>query len=445
MARVSAVLCGDLNLIRCFGGADVEITHVGCEPNEPAAYSRYCRRSVVIGDPLAEPARALEDLLALGESLPDRPALLFDNEPTLLVVSRNRDALARRYRFLLPDPEIVEDLASKVRFAALARRLGLPVPKTVVSHEVRSVGELRERLAPPCIFKPISHAGWYSSEIVRNEGGKPFKALLARTPEEVARRWEDMTRACGDFVVQEHVPGGDDGIYSFHAYLDARGRSLGHYVGRKIRTYPMGVGVSTYLELVEEPEIVRLGLDILERIGHVGAVKLDFKRHPDTGRYYLLEVNGRHNLWHYLGAACGINLPWIACMDLHGLALPPAAGYRTGVRWLSFGNDLRAFVRDYHPEGLSWASWLLSLRGQKVHDVFSWRDPLPAAAAAYHGLASRLANATARVARGARPGAGSPSAGDGREARTPASAPAHERVANRTTPEHARSRREGGA
>lgn len=25
--------------------------------------------------------------------------------------------------------------------------------------------------------------------------------------------------------------------------------------------------------------------------------------------------------------------------------------YRTDVRWLSIDNDLRAFVKDYHPEG----------------------------------------------------------------------------------------------
>ncbi|MCC6558835.1 MAG: ATP-grasp domain-containing protein [Polyangiaceae bacterium] len=398
MIEARAVLCGDLNLVRCFAGTGVEITRAGCEPGEPAARSRYCRRSAVIGDALTEPARALDDLIALGRTLPDRPALLFDNDPTLLLVSRGRDALARYYRFLLPDAELVEDLASKVRFAALARRLDLPVPRTVVSHEVSSVHEVRDRLALPCMFKPISHAGWYSSEIVRKEGGgKPFKALLARTPEELARRWEDMTRACGDFVVQEHVAGGDHFIYSFHAYLDEGRRPLGYYVGRKIRTYPMGSGVSTYLELVKEPEVVRLGRDILERIGHVGAVKLDFKRDPGTGRFYLLEVNTRHNLWHHLGAACGINLPLIACMDLHGLAPQPATEYRTGVRWLSFGNDVRAFVRDYHPEaGLSWAEWLRSLRGEKVHDVFSWRDPLPAAAAAYQYVAARLRSAAAR-------------------------------------------------
>ena len=58
--------------------------------------------------------------------------------------------------------------------------------------------------------------------------------------------------------------------------------------------------------------------------------------------------------------------------------MEPVTDYRTGVRWLSFGNDARAFVRDYGPDGdLTLTEWLWSLRGEKIHDVFSWRDPQP--------------------------------------------------------------------
>jgi predicted ATP-grasp superfamily ATP-dependent carboligase len=265
------------------------------------------------------------------------------------------------------------------------------VPRTLVSREVGSAREAARALTLPCIFKPISHAGWYSSEIVLKEGGKPWKALLARSPEELQRRWEDMSRYTPDFVVQEYVPGADDCIYSFHAYLDRRGRPLGHFVGRKIRTYPKVSGVSTYLELIKDPELTRLGLEILAKMTFVGAVKLDFKKAPGSDRFYLLEINPRHNLWHHLGAASGVNLPYIAYLDLHGQSPEPLTEYRTGVRWLSFGNDLRAFVRDYHPDGdLSWSDWLWSLRGEKVYNVFSWRDPLPYAAAVLQYVSGRL-------------------------------------------------------
>ena len=109
-------------------------------------------------------------------------------------------------------------------------------------------------------------------------------------------------------------------------------------------------------------------------------MKIDLKRHAGTGRLVLLEVHPRFNLWHRLGAASGVNLPLIAWRDLSGTPPEPTASYRTGVRWVSFGDDARTFVRDYAPAGdLSWRQWLGSLTGPKLFDVFDWDDPSPLA------------------------------------------------------------------
>jgi predicted ATP-grasp superfamily ATP-dependent carboligase len=92
----------------------------------------------------------------------------------------------------------------------------------------------------------------------------------------------------------------------------------------------------------------------------------------------VLELNARYNLWHYLGSVCGVNLALIAHAELTGGPPPLGRDYRTGVRWLSFGDDLRSFLRSYRPSGeFGFSSWLASLRGPKIHDVFAWSDPLP--------------------------------------------------------------------
>jgi len=316
----------------------------------------------------------------------------------LLLVSRRRDALAEHYRFLLPDRQRVEDLTNKVRFARLAAELGLPAPATLVGSEISSAGEVEEALSLPCIVKPNTHLGWFTSDIVRSEGGQPRKALRASTRGELDRYLAAM-RACGDdFLVQEYIPGDDACIYSFHAYADAAGRVLAWFVGRKIRTYPKVSGVSTCLELVEEPELARLGLEVLRRLRFVGVVKLDFKLDPIRRQFVLLEVNPRFCLWNRLGAACGINLATIAHRDLAGQPVPRPRGYRTGIRWLSFGDDLRAFLREYRRDGdLTAAQYAASLCGPLVCDVFSWHDPMPFlacmrghAAAVARGLRRRI-------------------------------------------------------
>jgi predicted ATP-grasp superfamily ATP-dependent carboligase len=154
--------------------------------------------------------------------------------------------------------------------------------------------------------------------------------------------------------------------------------------------------VSTYLELVREPALRELGRWSARALELVGPVKLDFKHDPAADRFHLFEVNPRFTLWCYLGTACGVNLPKIAYSELVGEQVEVQHAYKTGVRWLSFGNDLRAFVRDYRPRGeLSLGEWLRSFRGRKIYDVFSWRDPLPLGVSVYNYSRSVLARLAA--------------------------------------------------
>jgi predicted ATP-grasp superfamily ATP-dependent carboligase len=97
----------------------------------------------------------------------------------------------------------------------------------------------------------------------------------------------------------------------------------------------------------------------------------------------VLELNPRFTLWCYLGAASGVNLPAVAYASLTGVAVPVQNRYRTDIRWLSFGNDLRTFLRSYRPSGeLGVLEWLGSYRSRMVYDVFSWTDPGPSVAKA---------------------------------------------------------------
>lgn len=373
-----AVLLGDLNMLRCFAGSSVRTIQASSDPDAPAFFSRHCEQRRLLSDVHVDPEAWLADLLALGRLHADRPVLYYGDDATLLAVSRHRAELGARFRFLLPAAEHVEALVDKLRFATLASALGLPVPRTVTSTDARTAAEIARRVPPPCILKPGSHLGFRHSKAVLELGIGPVKALAARTEDELARMIDRITSFSPDFVVQEYIPGGEEHVYSFHAYRDARGRTLGSFAGRKIRTYPRSAGTSTYLEIVDEPELDRLGFEVMDRLRLNGVAKLDFKRDPRSGRFHLLEVNPRFSLWNHPGAAAGVNLPLLAYRDLTGAHVEPAGRARAGIRWLSLADDARTFVRNFAPAGdLSLAGWLLSLRGPKVYDVFAWDDLSP--------------------------------------------------------------------
>lgn len=373
----AVVTFGGLSLLRCFADPSISVTVIDSDPESLTLHSKYARNRHMIACPRLQPEQAIADLITLGRRFTDRPMLTFDNEPMLLLASRHRQTLSSYYRLLLPDSELVEDLTCKLRFAAFAERVDLPVPRSMIPTSDTTVDEIAQQIGIPCVLKPSSHTGKYR-DAVEEERGFVYKVLQADTMDQLRQQYQKMRQYCDAFVVQQYIPGDDTTLYSVHAYLDRNGKSLGCFVGRKIRTCPKGCGGSTYLQLVDFPELAELGIKLLRQMNAVGPMKIDFKRDPQTNRWLILECNARFTLWNYLGAASGINLPMVALADLYEQPVTAATTYRTNVRWLAFGNDFRAFVREYRPEGdWTWARWLWSLRSRKVHEVFAWRDPKP--------------------------------------------------------------------
>jgi len=379
---VPAVLLGDLNMLRCFAHSGVPVVVASSDAREPTLRSRHARRRILIA-PFEDTERVLDDLENIGRAFPNRPSLFYGTDLQLMTIARHRERLEELFRLRLPSTQLLESLVDKSRFSQLAQALDLPVPATVTSREAAFPRQVAERIAGPWVIKPNRHDGWFTQHALRQRG--PSKALRADTLTELHDLFWQVRRHTPSFVVQSFIPGGEEQIYSFHAYMDATAKVLGQFVGKKIRTFPREAGISTYVELVKAPEVLELGNQIVTKLGLIGPVKIDLKRDPRSGRYYVLELNARYNLWHYLGSACGVNLELIAHADLTGEALPRPADYRTGVRWLSFGADLRSFLRSYRPSGeIDLRGWLASFYGPKVYDVFAWDDPLPLVFSAFN-------------------------------------------------------------
>jgi predicted ATP-grasp superfamily ATP-dependent carboligase len=379
-ATPAAVLLGDLNMLRCFIGVEFPVILATTDPADITLASRFVTHREIIA-PYTETEQVLADLERIAAAQPTKPVLFYGTDQQLLLISRNRERLARSYLFRMPSAEIIEAMVDKRGFAQRTAALGLPVPATASSRDVTSADDVLARVPVPCVIKPNVHIGWFKYVALHATG--PRKALVANTADELRMHFAEVARHTPDFVIQQYIPGGEELIYSFHAYVDPSGRVLAEFAGKKIRTFPREAGISTYLELVKAPRVLAIGREVVTKLGLVGPMKIDMKMHADTGELFVLEVNARFNLWHYLGTESGINLPLLAYAELTGAPLPPPpTDYATDIKWLSFSDDFRSFLRSYRPAGdLTWLTWLASFRGRKIYDVFSWRDPKPWASA----------------------------------------------------------------
>ncbi|NWG93661.1 MAG: hypothetical protein HXY21_14325 [Parvularculaceae bacterium] len=395
--RARAVLAGDLDLLRPLHAAGVPTILLLRKRQRFLRHSRIVSDWVDFPDPATEADKAVEVLVDVARGLNERPVLYYADDAMLSLVRRHRAKLESRYRFLMPADDIVVACGDKLRFAALAERASIPVPRTAPGERVRSADDVAA-FGYPLVIKPGSHIGWFASEAVEIAGGKSRKIVVANDRRAFETLLAATRRSTDDFIVQEFIPGGEDQVYSFHAFVRPDGAPVASFVGRKIRTYPALGGESSYITLVRDFAIEKLGRETVRKLNLSGPVKIDFKRDLRTRRDYVLEINLRHNLWHQLGAVCGVNLMLIAYEFLTGAPASFVGDYRTDVRWLDIYGDLRAFLGDYRPAKIyTWKTYLASLKAPKVYHLFAWKDPLPLLLAALNFTKAAAAKLLRRI------------------------------------------------
>ena len=382
-AQTPAVVMGDLTLVRSLAIAGIPSVVVTTDPRDITLHSRHALgHCVVDGFDARAAERTLADLMDLAARLAPRagggahgsaPApipLFYGTDAQLAFVQAHRAVLAERYGLLLNDDAVAAALLDKGAFYGLAVRAGVPVPRTARADDPAAVRALRA----PVLVKPRTKVAWKAlqKELFGGAGkARVFEDLdaLATSPALLAH--------ASELVVQEHVRGDVDSLHSFHGFADEDGELLGAFSGHKIRTYPRVAGESSFIELTLDADVLALGRDVTRRLGLRGVFKIDLIR--ESGRLFVLEVNARYNLWNYLGAVHGVNLPAIAYEHLvHHRHAERPPGYAPRYRWLNLYRDALA-LRDGRRDGsLGVLRWAASLaRQRKVYEAFAWTDPVP--------------------------------------------------------------------
>ncbi len=379
--RTPALVLGDLCLLRPIALADIPAMVVATDPRAPALRSRHAKTSLIV-PPLAPPTEehALDALIDAARAAARRtgrpPLLLYGSDAVLAFIYRHRQAVESAFAVLLNPPALAESLFDKQRFHRHALGAGVRVPDTLGDDEPLAAAA---RLGDAIVIKPRTKEA--KDDVGRALFGEAKARVVSR------RELADVARHRHRLVIQERVPGEVADLVSFHGFNDERGRLLAWFAGRKIRTQPESGGDSAYIELIDDAKVVAVGREVARRLGLVGVFKIDLLRHAGSGDYVTLEVNSRFNLWHYLGAVHGVNLPLVAYRHLvEGRAAEPCA-YRPSRRWIDLYRDHEAMKGS----GLPLGAWLWSIaRAPKIYETFAWDDPLPALVWLGDALGARL-------------------------------------------------------
>jgi|SRR5579872_4697064 len=336
-----------------------------------AAVSRYVSRVIRVPD-LRDERRTVDALLDVGHRFDLQNWVVFPTrDETVAACSRYREELSQFYRITTPDWNTIQWAWNKKNTYDLAKTLGIPCPETFRVQSANELPDLYCRL--PLAIKPAVKENFFYAT-----GAKAWRADTISQLHELFDKASQQIPP-EEILLQEIIPGGGSQQFSYCAFV-VDGRPHSALTARRERQHPREFGrAASYVETVEVPVVEELSMRFLEAINYYGLVEVEFKLDPRDGKYKLLDVNARAWGFHGLGAAAGVDFPYLLFSDQLGKVGEPCHA-TAGIGWLRVITDVPMVLGEVLCGRLDWRMYLRSLRRVQIESVFSRDDMLPSAA-----------------------------------------------------------------
>ena len=252
----------------------------------------------------------LEALRALGAELVARgrvPLVLGTGDWYARTLSQHKEELSQWYVDPYIDFSLLDQITQKERFYAICEELGIPYPKTRVFDCADPSATIpADEFAYPLIAKPSNSARYHFAEIPNKK-----KVYTVETPGELTTLFRDLQASSYDreLIVQERIPGADDGLRTLTTFSDASGEVRVWSSGRVLLEdhMPTAIGNPVCIYLEREDELARQAAKFLRHVGYRGFANFDAKYDPRDGSFRFFEVNtrpGRNSFYMTVG---GVN------------------------------------------------------------------------------------------------------------------------------------------
>jgi D-aspartate ligase len=357
-----------LGIVRSLGRQGIPTVVLDDEPSI-ARFSRYTWRAVRTDD-LRDEESTVGAILDVAKRLDLRGWVVFATRDEIVsALARARDRLQPLLRIPTASWETVRQALDKRLTYALARRVGVPTPRTWYPGSLEAVDSIAPESWPLVVKPAIKHHVIYATHV---------KGWAVHSNEELRARFQAAAEITGpsEVMIQDMIPGNGLAQYAYCAFFK-NGEAIGRMVVRRRRQWPADLGrSSTFVETVDLPELVEPSERFLREIDYYGLVELEYKLDERDGAYKLLDCNPRSWGYHSVGARAGVDFPLLLYRDQLGLEVEPAEA-RAGVTWVRLVTDTPAAVRAIASRDLRWQDYARSLRGVATEAVFAREDPRP--------------------------------------------------------------------
>lgn len=242
------------------------------------------------------------------------------DDQTLAALTEHYDDFKDMVHIACPPPSITRLVLNKAATLEIARKLGIPVPKTAVVSSSAQLSELVGSFPFPWVLKP-------AEKETRLEETKSFAFSNIG---EVVRMFPQPREFTPPMLLQEYCVGAGVGV----EMLMHQGNCLGVFQHCRLKELPYTGGYSvTAIAEQPDPALVGPSLALLRALQWEGIAMVEFKVNPDGGRAVLMEVNGRYWGTISLPILAGMDFPLYHWQVVHGERPDIPSTYAAGTKW----------------------------------------------------------------------------------------------------------------
>ncbi len=299
-----------LTAIRSLGREGVFV--VACDYDFTKAYgakSKYVKERLEIKKTGTDDEESIKRLIEYGKSQSEKPLLLPTHDKYVELIDDFYSVLSEYFLISQAPKQLNSTLMDKWKLGELALRHGVKIPTTIAIDDEQLEKKV-EQIGFPCIIKPVDTIVF--TEVFRN------KVFICQNLEDLKKGIENCRKHEIVAFVQQIIPGFDDHMLTYDCYINQEGKTTHSATFQKLRQWPINFGASVFTMQKHNQQLVNIGRPFLEAIGYRGFGEIEFKKHEETQEIYLIEINARTTNFNHLIYKLGINMPYIAYLELTG-------------------------------------------------------------------------------------------------------------------------------
>lgn len=375
-------------ITRSLGPQDVPVYALNDRLRDALRYSRYCRDCFLFPDDPTQPRAyagdtvANEDVLCQlmlewGSRFSQKPVLFATSDWYARFLCNRQQELKEKFLFHWVAPELFNTITDKGSMVRFCQSTGIKVPRTHMPVAGDNIEQIARDFAYPCIIKPVN----------RFTAGFPVEAakvLVAQMPLEAIEFFTEYPQMKGATLMQELIEGGDDQVFQYTALVNSRGEVPVYSTVRKLCQYPAGFGSMCYGQTERNDDLKAVGEKLIRALGYRGLGSLEFKYRQKDGGYYFIEMNTRLPWYNGIFADAGVNLAYLAYLDLvgekngrsatNGAASPTQ---RDRVTWIGYHNYASCYRETRRSRSITLPKFFSNVASAKSYAWWNRNDPKP--------------------------------------------------------------------